>query len=55
MKETLSEYMLRRFRSAYPSVTMTLTRVKEYLDTVDDWREIDDSHLALLYKFNLSK
>ena len=55
MEESLSEYMLRRFRSAYPSVTMTLARVKEYLDTVDDWRELDDSHLALLYKFNLNK
>ena len=53
--ETLSEYMLRRFRSAYPSVPMTLAIVKEHLYTVDDWRELDDSHLALLYKFNLNK
>lgn len=53
--ETLSEYFLRRFRSAYPSVPITLARVREYLDTVDDWRELDDSHLALLYQFNLKK
>ena len=55
MNETLSEYILRRFRSAYPSVPISLERVKEYLYTVDDWRELDDSHLALLYKFNLNK
>lgn len=53
--ETLSEYMLRRFCSAYPSVPITLSKVKVYLDTVDDWRELDDSHLALLYNFNLKK
>lgn len=53
MEESLSEYMLRRFRSAYPSVPITLSKVKAYLDTVDDWRELDDSHLALLYNFNL--
>ncbi len=39
MNETLSEYMLRRFRSAYPSVPMTFAKVKEYLYIVDDWRE----------------
>ena len=55
MEESLSEYMLRRFRSAYPSVPITLSKVKAYLDTVDDWRELDDSHLALLYDFNLKK
>lgn len=55
MEESLSEYMLRRFRSAYPSVPITLSKVKAYLDTVDDWRELDDSHLALLYNFNLKK
>nr|DAK90496.1 MAG TPA: hypothetical protein [Caudoviricetes sp.] len=53
--ETLSEYMLRRFCSAYPTVPITLSKVKAYLDTVDDWRELDDSHLALLYNFNLKK
>ena len=53
MEESLSEYMLRRFCSAYPSVPITLSKVKAYLDTVDDWRELDDSHLALLYDFNL--
>lgn len=36
MEESLSEYMLRRFRSAYPSVPITLSKVKAYLDTVDD-------------------
>lgn len=51
--ETLSEYMLRRFCSAYPTVPITLSKVKAYLDTIDDWRELDDSHLALLYNFNL--
>lgn len=55
MEESLSKYMLRRFRSAYPSVPITLSKVKAYLDTVDDWRELDDSHLALLYNFNLKK
>lgn len=55
MKESLSEYMLRRFCSAYPSVPMSLAKVREYLYTVDDWRELDDSHLALLYKFSLKK
>ena len=55
MEESLSEYMLRRFRSAYPTVPITLSKVKAYLDTVDDWRELDDSHLALLYNFNLKK
>lgn len=53
MEESLSEYMLRRFLSAYPSVPISLERVKEYLYTVDDWRELDDGHLTLLYKFNL--
>lgn len=53
MEESLSEYMLRRFCSAYPTVPITLSKVKAYLDTVDDWRELDDSHLALLYNFNL--
>ena len=41
--------------SAYPTVPITLSKVKAYLDTVDDWRELDDSHLALLYNFNLKK
>ena len=49
MEESLSEYMLRRFCSAYPTVPISLSKVKAYLDTVDDWRELDDSHLALLY------
>ena len=48
--ETLSEYMLRRFCSAYPTVPITLSKVKAYLDTVDDWRELDDSHLALIVR-----
>ena len=51
MEESLSEYMLRRFCSAYPTVPISLSKVKAYLDTVDDWRELDDSHLALLYNF----
>jgi len=55
MEESLSEYMLRRFCSVYPSVPITLSKVKAYLDTVDDWRELDDSHLSLLYNFNLKK
>jgi hypothetical protein len=55
MEESLSEYMLRRFCSVYPTVPITLSKVKAYLDTVDDWRELDDSHLALLYNFNLKK
>lgn len=53
--ETLSEYMLRRFCSAYPTVPITLSKVKAYLDTVDDWRELDDSHLALLYTILILK
>ena len=53
--ETLSEYMFRRFCSAYQSVPITLSKVKAYFDTVDDWRELDDSHLVLLYNFNLKK
>lgn len=51
----LFETKLRRFYSAYPSVPITLSKVKAYLDIVDDWRELDDSHLALLYNFNLKK
>lgn len=51
---TLPEYMLSRFRIAYPSIPITLTKVKQYLDTVDDWRELNDDHLALLYQFNCS-
>lgn len=43
MEESLSEYMLRRFCSAYPTVPILLSKVKAYLDTVDDWRELDDS------------
>lgn len=35
MEESLSEYMLRRFCSAYPTVPITLSKVKAYLDTVD--------------------
>ena len=52
MKESLPEYMLRRFRSAYPSVPMTLEKVKEYIKSLDDLRELDDSHLSKLRFFN---
>ena len=61
MEESLSEYMLRRFCPTLPavydklSIQYFLSKVKAYLDTVDDWRELDDSHLALLYNFNLKK
>lgn len=51
---TLPEYMLSRFKIAYPSIPKTLTKVKQYLDTVDDWRELNDDHLVLLYQFNCS-
>ena len=46
--------MLSRFKIAYPSIPITLTKVKQYLDTVDDWRELNDDHLVLLYQFNCS-
>ena len=52
MKESLPEYMLLRFRSAYPLVPMTLEKVKEYLRSLDDLRELDDSHLSKLRFFN---
>ena len=51
MEESLSEYMLRRFCSAYPTVPITLSKVKAYLDTVDDWRELDDSHFGVIIQF----
>lgn len=51
MEESLPEYMLRRFRSAYPSVPMTLEKVKHYLKSLDDLRELDDSHLNKLRLF----
>lgn len=53
--ETLSEYMLRRFCSAYPTVPITLSKVKAYLDTIDDWRVLDESHIELIYNFKFNK
>lgn len=29
--------------------------IQDYLETVDDWRVLDDSHIELIYKFKLNK
>ena len=29
--------------------------IQDYLETIDDWRVLDDSHLELIYKFKLKK
>lgn len=42
MEESLSEYMLRRFCSAYPTVPISLSKVKAYLDTGDVSEEFGD-------------
>ena len=29
--------------------------IQDYLETVDDWRVLDDSHIELIYKFKFNK